>query len=196
MNTDSVSYEQAIIQLKEMFPNFDYEIIMSALLQNNNSYEDTLNALLVMQADNLDFVSSEQENVDSGNNGGNNNVDNDVYQSHINVNANYNFTENNNYNTHNNDNKEISIFSGTSHNRNYNVYNNYNANTNTNNYKTNTNNTRQRTLPNNSVTHNTISSNTISRSSTENNLGNLSENLDSQGRERKKSFGQKFKSNL
>jgi hypothetical protein len=49
MNNDPI---YLISQLKGMFPNFDDEILLSALFQNNGNIEKTIDCLLGLQADN------------------------------------------------------------------------------------------------------------------------------------------------
>ncbi len=50
-----IALDKALLTLKQVFPNLSDEIILSALLQNENNYEATLDALLF-------FTSSENEN--------------------------------------------------------------------------------------------------------------------------------------
>ena len=49
MNNDPI---YLISQLKGMFPNFDDEILLSALFQNNGNIDKTIDCLLALQVDN------------------------------------------------------------------------------------------------------------------------------------------------
>jgi hypothetical protein len=51
MNSGTIGFEQGIRQLREMFPFLDEELIISALLENGNNFEATLNNLLSLQND-------------------------------------------------------------------------------------------------------------------------------------------------
>jgi hypothetical protein len=46
MNEGMMTLGEALNTLKELFPNLEDEIILSALIQNENNYEATLDALL------------------------------------------------------------------------------------------------------------------------------------------------------
>ena len=48
-NSDSISFSKGVAELKQMFPNFDEEIITYVLIQNNKIFEKALDTLLVMQ---------------------------------------------------------------------------------------------------------------------------------------------------
>ena len=52
MNSGEISLEECVLQLKEMFPQLDEEIIMSALFENEHNFETTLNALINFQSAN------------------------------------------------------------------------------------------------------------------------------------------------
>jgi hypothetical protein len=51
MNSGEISLEHCVAQLREMFPNLDEEIILSALYENGNNFEATLNCLINFQSD-------------------------------------------------------------------------------------------------------------------------------------------------
>jgi hypothetical protein len=51
MNSGEISLEHCVAQLREMFPNLDEEIILSALYENGNNFEATLNCLINFQCD-------------------------------------------------------------------------------------------------------------------------------------------------
>lgn len=58
-NSDSISFSKGVAELKQMFPNFDEEIIIYVLIQNNKIFEKALDTLLVMQC--VDNAPLEQE---------------------------------------------------------------------------------------------------------------------------------------
>jgi hypothetical protein len=58
-NSDSISFSKGVAELKQMFPNFDEEIITYVLIQNNKIFEKALDTLLVMQC--VDNEPLEQE---------------------------------------------------------------------------------------------------------------------------------------
>ena len=64
MNSGEISLENCVAQLREMFPNLDEEIILSALYENKNNFEATLNCLISFQSD-TNFVENPQINEQS-----------------------------------------------------------------------------------------------------------------------------------
>jgi hypothetical protein len=72
MNSGEITLEECVLQLKEMFPQLDEEIIMSALFENENNFETTLNALINFQSANAfeekKFEKNEKEISLFGNN--------------------------------------------------------------------------------------------------------------------------------
>jgi hypothetical protein len=64
MNSGEISLENCVAQLREMFPNLDEEIILSALYENRNNFEATLNCLISFQSD-TNFVENPQINEQS-----------------------------------------------------------------------------------------------------------------------------------
>jgi hypothetical protein len=67
MNNENL---QVLGSLKGMFPNFDEEILLSALFQNGDNIEKTIDCLLALQADNAgsNFTKNQQKELSLFNN--------------------------------------------------------------------------------------------------------------------------------
>jgi hypothetical protein len=58
----ALSYEHCIKMLKDMFPELDEEILLSALFQNENKFENAINSLLAIQSEmNKQIVTPQKE---------------------------------------------------------------------------------------------------------------------------------------
>jgi hypothetical protein len=84
MNEGEMTLDEALITLKELFPNLGDEIILSALIQNHNNYEATLDALLFFTSNDQkekELSLFDYDNSNSSSNGNSNgNVDNKTFR--------------------------------------------------------------------------------------------------------------------
>lgn len=60
-NSNAISFQKGVDELKQMFPNFEEDIIISVLLENDKTFEKAVDVLLAMHVDDNKIDKGEPE---------------------------------------------------------------------------------------------------------------------------------------